>query len=150
MNVIIFRLFLITLLQLSLRQLGRLGFQFPPVEQSNVFSPITTKSINGAFQETCALDKSIRYWWRQFWTFWKFDYLQWKIWKKTHNLVGGKKELKRNQGLLCIIIVRNVKALEKKREMSDSFSWKLTLWQVVYSASWELPITRGSLKKNQG
>ena len=57
LNVIIFRLFLITLLQLSLRQLGRLGFQFPPVEQSNVFFPITTKSINGAFQETCALDE---------------------------------------------------------------------------------------------
>ena len=40
LNVIIFRLFFITQLQLPLRQLGRLEFQFPPVEQSNVFSPI--------------------------------------------------------------------------------------------------------------
>ena len=147
MNVIILRLFLITLLQLPLRQLGRLGFQFPPVEQSNVFSPITTKSINGAFQETCALDKSIRYWWWQFWTFWKFDTYSEKSGKNSHNLMGEKKESKRNQGLLCIIIVRNVKTLKKKREMRNSFSWKL--WQVLYSASCELRITRGSLKKNQ-
>ena len=63
--------------------------------------------------------------------------------------MGEKKELKRNQGLLCIIIVRNVKTLKNKREMRNSFSWKLTLWQVLYSESCELRITRGSLKKNQ-
>ena len=49
--------------------------------------------------------------------------------------MGEKKELKRNQGLLCIIIVRNVKTLKNKREMRNSFSWKQTLWQVLYSAS---------------
>ena len=42
--------------------------------------------------------------------------------KNSHNLMGEKKELKRNQGLLCIIIVRNVKTLKNKREMRNSFS----------------------------
>ena len=41
--------------------------------------------------------------------------------KNSHNLMGEKKELKRNQGLLCIIIVYS-KTLKKKREMRNSFS----------------------------
>ena len=42
--------------------------------------------------------------------------------KNSHDLMGEKKESKRNQGLLCIIIVRNVKTMKKKREMRNSFS----------------------------